>query len=280
MSAGESQAFQFRQPQPAVAWTEAWLGLPNYDSGFQGNPEARDGMFDDTESLSSTDGQTQLPSSPAPLAGARVRNVHIRKLPQTAIHDSSPPLAHKKTSVALENEGDETTRRRRRSPTQIRQGVDEARPARCACDSERTTRTLRLSRRANRRSQFHEGLIECGTGAECARCRRGRTTVAPPRRPLHELFRQMPKSRLGGPCSRIAAEAEDARQHADDVAVENGNRLVPGHAADRAGRVAADAGQRQHLLKLFRESPTVIGDHPLRGVVRVSGAPIITQALP
>ena len=68
---------------------------------------------------------------------------------------------------------------------------------------------------------------------------------------LNQLFRQLPQPRVRFLFLRIFRDAEEARQDADDVAVENRRGLVEGDTANCAGGVTADAGQRQNLLELF-----------------------------
>ena len=58
-----------------------------------------------------------------------------------------------------------------------------------------------------------------------------------------QLFCELPELGVGLFLARIAFDAVDARQHADDVAVEDGRGLVEGDAANRPGGVTANAGQ-------------------------------------
>ena len=73
------------------------------------------------------------------------------------------------------------------------------------------------------------------------------------RRTCDQIFRKPPKLRVGLLILRIFSDAENARQHANDVAVENGRRLVEGNAANRAGGVTADARQRKDIVEVVRE---------------------------
>ena len=72
-------------------------------------------------------------------------------------------------------------------------------------------------------------------------------------RATNQFFRQLPKPRIGFLFLRIFSDAENAGQHADDIAVENRRRLVEGDAANRAGGVTANARQRENIVKVFRE---------------------------
>ena len=89
-----------------------------------------------------------------------------------------------------------------------------------------THRAGRIAR-AQRRAQIHDGLRVRAD----ARLRGARPGLAPQCR-----------EHRGGP--GIAGNAEHAREHALDVAVQNGMPLTPGQRENGAGRGTADAGQR------------------------------------
>ncbi len=116
----------------------------------------------------------------------------------------------------------------------------------------RTNQALRISRRANQRAKFHQRLIEMRTGICVARrilfLRRLRVLRA-----TNQFFRQLPKPCIGFLFLWIFADAKNARQHADDIAIKNRRRLIEGDAANRAGGVAADSRQCQNVVKVFQE---------------------------
>ena len=97
---------------------------------------------------------------------------------------------------------------------------------------------------------------------------------------LHQFVRQLPQPRVRGFLLRIIRDAEKARQDADDIAVQNRRGLVEGDAANRAGGIAADAGQRQNLLELFRKLPTVFFHDDLRGFLQIADAGVIAETFP
>jgi hypothetical protein len=74
----------------------------------------------------------------------------------------------------------------------------------------------------------------------------------------HQFFRQLPQPGVPRLRLRIVRNAEKARQHADDIAVENGRGLIEGDAANRAGGLASDARQRQHVVKGLRKLAVVL----------------------
>ena len=70
---------------------------------------------------------------------------------------------------------------------------------------------------------------------------------------LNQFLRQVPESGIGFPFARIFRDAENSREDADDVAVEDGRGLVEGDAANRAGGVTANSRQRENVVEVFRE---------------------------
>jgi len=97
---------------------------------------------------------------------------------------------------------------------------------------------------------------------------------------LNQIFRQLPEPRVRLLLLRIFGDAENAGQDADDIAIQNRRRLIEGDAADRSGGVAADAGQRQNLLELFRKFPAVFIHDELRGLLQIADARVIAESFP
>ena len=85
-----------------------------------------------------------------------------------------------------------------------------------------------------RRSVREAGCLGCGVSRH---------------RVANQFFRQLPEPRVGLFFLWIFRDAENARQHADDIAIENRRRLVEGDAANRAGGVTADSRQRENLVE-------------------------------
>jgi hypothetical protein len=96
-------------------------------------------------------------------------------------------------------------------------------------------------------------LGRASSRSACARPPFVAARVSPHRNALNQFLRQLPKPRIGCLLLRIFGDAKNARQHADDIAVENRRGLVEGDAANRAGGVAADARQRENFIKIFRK---------------------------
>ena len=88
------------------------------------------------------------------------RYFHIRKFPKLCVDDSGGPLADKETSVSLHHKGNKTFRGGGFSPAQVRQFPDAAFAKRDAKPFYRADFALRISRGADERAKFHEGLVE------------------------------------------------------------------------------------------------------------------------
>ncbi len=86
---------------------------------------------------------------------------------------------------------------------------------------------------------------------------------------LNKLRRESPKLLVRGPLFRIATKTEEPREHANDIPVDHGMRLVEGNAADRAGRVAANPGQREDRLKILRKFSAMPGRNQFCGAMQI-----------
>ncbi len=100
------------------------------------------------------------------------------------------------------------------------------------------------------------------------------------RRMNHQLLRQFPKLCPGFLFLRILRHPKNAREHADDIAVQNGRRLVERNAANRAGGVTANARQREHVVKAPRKLAVVLGHDLPRRLLQVPGARVIAESFP
>ncbi len=91
---------------------------------------------------------------------------------------------------------------------------------------------------------------------------------------------QCPQLLLDGGQAGVAADAVEACHHPFDVAVEDGEGLVPRLAEDGACGAAADAGQGQQRIEIARQV-AVMQFHALaRGGMQVAGAGVVTQTCP
>ena len=158
---------------------------------------------------------------------------------------------------------------------------------------ERAVGAARIFGSANERAEFHEGLIEVGAeGSPFGRPRWGERPreSSSSRREIgsrgrsphrhHQFFRNTPKPGVGFLFARVAFDAEEARQDANDVAVQNRRGLIECDAADCAGGVAADAGQREHGIKFARKFAIMFFHYELRGSLNVADASVVAEAFP
>src|SRR5206468_2256452 len=97
---------------------------------------------------------------------------------------------------------------------------------------------------------------------------------------MNQFLRDSPESRVGLLFARVGGDAEDASQDANDIAVENWLGLVEGNAANRAGGVAANAGEGKDCVEIFGEFASVPGDDLLRGALQVANAGVVAEAFP
>ena len=129
---------------------------------------------------------------------------------------------------------------------------------------DRTERAFGPARAANQGAELHQRLIQVRT-VSLARS-------LSPRRGADQVLREPPQPGVGLFPARIAADAEEAGQHANDIAVKHGRGLVEGDAANGAGGVTADARQGDHFLELFRKPRVVLIDNDPRGLLKVARA--------
>ena len=104
----------------------------------------------------------------------------------------------------------------------------------------RTEQACRLSRSANRRAQLHKRLIECGATADEA----DDVLVRESNGRFDQRLRQIPEASIGLGIARVLGDCKEPGQHSNDVAVENGCRLIEGNTTNGAGRVAANPRKR------------------------------------
>ena len=96
----------------------------------------------------------------------------------------------------------------------------------------------------------------------------------------YKLFRKLPKALIDVSLSGISFHTEQAREHSNDVAVQNGLGLIEGNAADGSGGIAANSRQGQHVFKVFRESASVTRKDGFRGFLHVTDTRVIAQSFP
>ncbi len=144
-----------------------------------------------------------------------------------------------------------------------RQRVLATRRVRGAQRRERACETARLRRRAHRRAELHEALIQI-TRRGCGR-QRG-----------HQLARSGPQRLLPRCRLDVVLDREHAAEHAGHVAVDEGRALAVRDRCDRTGGVGPDA---RHVAQLGCGARQRLADG-LRTAVQVARARVVTQARP
>lgn len=125
---------------------------------------------------------------------------------------------------------------------------------------------------ADEGAQLHERLVQAGA----ARPRFGGEV----RGGMHERVCQGPESALQRRGLGVAPEGVEPAEDPGDIAIEDGCGLVERDAADGAGGVPANAGQREQLRDgLGQPTGAAVGDD-LGGALEVAGASVVTEALP
>src|SRR5208282_4723156 len=168
-----------------------------------------------------------------------VENFNVRKFPKMRVHNAGGALADKKTPVSLCHKGYKVARCGGLTFPKVRQRIHAIFLEGDAEFFNRAKQALRIPRRANQSAEFHEGLVEEGAIRIFGGARVSRaliffdlgSTESRPTRKNHKLLRQLPELHTCFPLFRIFPDAENPRQHADDIAVENRHRLVEGNAA-------------------------------------------------
>src|SRR5438445_9727102 len=96
----------------------------------------------------------------------------------------------------------------------------------------------------------------------------------------YKLFRKLPKALIDVSLSWISFDTEQAREHSNDVAVQNGLGLIEGNAADGSGGIAANPRECEHVVKVFGEFGAMPRKYGLRRFLHVAHARVVAQAFP
>ncbi len=136
-----------------------------------------------------------------------------------------------------------------------------------AVRGERTDEAARIGRRAQGRAELHEALVEiAGCGAVGERS--------------HEVARARPQGFRARGRLDVVGDAEHARQHARDIAVDEGRALAERDARDRARGVGTDAGHLAQLGGAARQRAGPLRGDRLRALHEVSRARVVAEASP
>ena len=159
----------------------------------------------------------------------------VGELPKAGVHVAAWPPLHEHFPAPVDDESDEPPLGCRRPLGQGRDGFDLVFLSRCATALQRAAAAERVARPADKRAQFHHRLVE-GGGISLS-------WLLPRHGMFYEVIGEGPnlfehRLRLG----RLF-DADHAREHANDVPVDDRFRLVERDAADRAAGVAPHPGQ-------------------------------------
>jgi hypothetical protein len=129
---------------------------------------------------------------------------------------------------------------------------------------ERTQEAARSGRRADRRAELHQALVQR------ARC-------VPVGQRRHQLARVLPQRLATGSALDVVLDREHARQHARDVAVDERRLLAKRDRCDRTGGVRPDARHAAQLAGPARQP--ALADRLCTGV-EIARARVVAKASP
>ncbi len=221
----------------------------------------------------------------------------VREFPQVRVANAGGPLAHEEMTALLRDEGGKPLARCAGPRAEVRELMHAALAMSGAKRDQRTNGAFGLPWCTHKRAEFHQGLVEAGAqwgnlfrvpcSVVCELWRRiqGKSMFFKRRRfkPCgghYKLFRKLPKALIEVSLSGISFDTEQAREHSNDVAVQNGLGLIEGDAADGSGGIAANSRQGQHVFKVFREFASVTRKDGFRGFLHVTDTRVIAQSFP
>ncbi len=200
----------------------------------------------------------------------RLGEVPRRQLPQPAEQAIGGPPREHDLARRLEPEQLARDQRQRRGRLALRDdwqgGLTTLARGHAAC-RERADQAARGRRRAQRRAELHEALVEIagrGGGGQGG----------------HQLAGPRPQRLHAGGRLDVIGDAEHAREHAGDVAVDQRRALAVRDRGDRARRVRADAGDRTQLARMARQLAAESVADDLRAGVQVARARVVPEPGP
>ena len=165
VGAGEGEFLQVAQAQPTVAVALPGNKRAGRQVGFEGNSITGDGMLHRGQWLErSGPGVEQGAGDGFEIVGAAF-HFGIGEFPQMRVEDPDWSLAHEPFAIALRDEGHESSESNGSAPGNVRKRLDAVGGASNTVAADRALFATRVSRRANQRAEFHERLVQCGTGA-------------------------------------------------------------------------------------------------------------------
>ena len=155
----------------------------------------------------------------------------------------------------------------RHAPRLDRVALGCALARRHAVTDQRAHRAGRSPQRADAGAQVHQSLRVGGHAA-------GQVVLG------QQAFGPRPQRALVAGFAQVVVDAEGARQHALDVAVQDGGALAEAERRDGRRRRAADARQRGQLGRRARKRAAKARHHLTRAAVQVARTRVIAQPAP
>ncbi|SOZ15051.1 conserved hypothetical protein [Cupriavidus taiwanensis] len=198
---------------------------------------------------------------------------HLRQAPQAAPDAAVRTQAQQHFTLAPHQQHHRAALGDRRARLGRGQHAGQAVAARDAIGGQRARRGIGqaggLAARAHRRAQIHQPL------------RIGDHVVGLPRAGRGQgQFRKLPHARFHRALARMAMDAEAAREHALDVAVQDWRAHPRAEGGDGRRGGAADARQRDQHRGIRGEAAAVLADHLHGAAVQVARARVIAQPGP
>ncbi|ACY19029.1 hypothetical protein Hoch_6561 [Haliangium ochraceum DSM 14365] len=194
------------------------------------------------------------------------RALELRQLPQPAEQALGTAPRQQQPAAALDPQ--RVGREQRQllgafARRHARQLVFATAGARAAVIAQRTQQAGRTGGRTHRGAELHQALVEIA-----GRLRR------------HQLAGQTPQRAHRRRGFDVALDGVQPRQHARDVAIDQGRRQRKRDRRDRAGRVGTDPGQRAQLLHRRRHPAAKALHHLLGAAVQIARPRVVAEPRP
>ena len=164
VGAGEGEQVQLRKRQPAVIC--GWLGNSRRTGAinFEDNAVPGDGVFDGGEFFEGGNFQAEFASGKALQVRAGGGGFEVGKFPKVGVDDAGGALSDEEFAAMLDYERHKASGGGGGPLAEVGELLDAAGAKSDAIRAYRAEQTGRLARSADERAEFHEGLVEGGTG--------------------------------------------------------------------------------------------------------------------
>ena len=217
----------------------------------------------------------------------------VWEFPQVRVDDLGGSLTDQEARISVDDEGEETPTSGRWAAGNVWKQVNHAFAMGDAVGFEGAVGAARIFGSADECAKFHEGLVEVRARICSSRRKEAHSTFGGRDQSLvtsaatrfilnrfHQFFCNPPKFGVGFFFAWVAFNAEDARQDANDVAVENRRRLIERDAADCASGVTSNAGQCEHGIEFAGEFAVVLVHNELGCALHIADTSVIAETFP